>query len=499
MQELPRELSNETPFIDAFAVYEMQKSLWLQSIASDESSPMQCPGLSLINPDAFFDGSDGEVADRRKQEYFMVDRAIATPSRVIFKPAILMKSSRLTRMLAGRERIVYVKFRDEAGQPLYNQDVFKGRFHALLDRGIVDGAQGLNLQLLVSSVSQMREQTAVFLICGSEAGTGAGAGAGAETGAERVRREIIPDGLDYFKGSCPKYVSRLGQFCTGDSPLYSPPLLSLEARGIDDAVAVAMADVDVDVEAVGEGEGCGQDCSVAVPLFATTVTTVTTVTVADLTTTNGHTLLTDGAGFVSRGLLESYLPQLKDIYPDMIESATCCLQIRYQGSKGVLTVLPSSSTSADYGTGTDSSADIILRKSMVKWRNCPDDTFCVVTPNRYNRLRLNRDVLNILFSLSGEGHRGRLRRLPAGGGDAGAGAGDPGAHAHRPRHGAAQAGRTLRQDVPPRGTVQCSTVHTRSTCHLPVKPRYLSSPKYTSLHPCPPLTTPLHPSSPNIH
>ena len=365
MQELPRELTNSTPFVDAFEVYEMLKMTWLQSVSYDRSSVS-------VDPDAFFGVSGGDGSSGRSdQDYFMIDRAIATPSRVIFKPAILMKSSRLMRMLAGKERIVYVKFADEAGQALYNQDIFKGRFRALLDQGIVDGAQGLNLQLLVSSASQMREQKAVFLVCHTETG----AQAGAER-VERIRRLIIPDGIACFGGSCAKYVSRLGQFCTGDSPF---------SFGMPDSTDVAKI-------VVGGGQGGG----VVLPQ------SITTTTIHDLTAKN-RALLTDGAGFISPALLATFLPQLKAVYPNMMESATCCLQIRYRGSKGVLAVSPGPSA-AD--SGVDSEADIILRESMVKWKNCPYDTFCVVTPNRYNRLRLNRDVLNILFSLAGEGPTG---------------------------------------------------------------------------------------------
>ena len=136
---------------------------------------------------------------------------VATPSRIISNPPLLMKSNRLLRRFASEETFVYVQFRDEDSQALYSEDVFNKRFHFMLDEcGI--RVQGLRLQFLVCSSSQTREQTAVFLI-------------GEAAGVARIREIIIPDGLKFLKeNKTPKYMSRLGLFCTADAPTAEIPM-----------------------------------------------------------------------------------------------------------------------------------------------------------------------------------------------------------------------------------------------------------------------------------
>lgn len=309
MQDLFAEVSaGGYPFIDAAAMY-------LEHVRVSMAS-----GNSIH--------ADGDAA---KDEYFRNARVVATPSRLVCMPSVTMKSSRLMRLFAPSYRLVYVTFRDEDGQPLYSKSVYKSRYQKMLEpQGIpARQMQGLHLRLLVCSASQMREQTAVFVVSSS-----------AEE-VDRMRAQLIPSpcirGWTMFK-----YMSRLGLFCTAEFPV-----MDIASDGWEE---------------MPDAKGAGK-----------------------------AKVLTDGSGYIDRELLAEFPTS---VVPD----GCCAIQIRHSGNKGVLVAKPVSEAVRE-------GKRIIMRESMVKFQSTHNE-LCVVKAATYNKLRLNRDVLNLLFSLAGEGVNG---------------------------------------------------------------------------------------------
>ena len=69
------------------------------------------------------------------------------------------------RLFARTYNLVYIQFRGEEGQNMYDSETFQGRFKSIIDDGNMGyHVQGLELHMVVCSASQMREQTAVFII-----------------------------------------------------------------------------------------------------------------------------------------------------------------------------------------------------------------------------------------------------------------------------------------------------------------------------------------------
>lgn len=135
------------------------------------------------------------------QEYVMIPRLLATPSRLVVMSAVHTKSNRLIRMLGAKYRLVYVKFRDEQGQGLFSEKIYSARYKEMFTTSINIG--GKQHYFLLSSASQLREQTAVFFD-------------GTPADVDVIRSSLIPD-KSQFGGDVAKYISRLGLFCTADS------------------------------------------------------------------------------------------------------------------------------------------------------------------------------------------------------------------------------------------------------------------------------------------
>ena len=275
---------------------------------------------------------DYSEAEGNVDKYFDIARAVATPSRVICRPSVQMKSSRAMRLFAPRRRLVYVTFRDEEGQQFYTQSVFDERFRQMMEPSGIPGwqMQGLRLRLLMCSGSQQREQTAVFVVSSSE------------DEVTEMRAVLIHDPED-FAGKMFSYMSRLGLFCTADYPVMDLPPEECEKQ--------------TDVRCVA-----------------------------------GTKVLSDGSGFIDSELLA----EIAESWSSVVPSCSCAIQIRHSGNKGVLVM------KRDL---RNSHRRVVLRDSMVKCRS-NQIKLCVVKAAVYGLLRLNRDVLNLLFSLAGEGEAG---------------------------------------------------------------------------------------------
>jgi len=311
MQDLHSTVMDGYPFVDAASLYDEHVRL----------------------AEAYGSSSLSGSSDDDDSKYFDNARVVATPSRLICKPPVRMKSGRLMRLFAPSHRLVYVTFRDEEEQKIYTPSVFAERYRHMLEPSGIPSCQlqGLRLRLLVCSASQMREQTAVFVVSRSP------------EEIERMRAQLIPN-RDKFEGEIFKYMSRLGLFCTADYPVLKVPQGDWETmKDARTAVTQSLPRAKV---------------------------------------------LTDGSGFI-----DSYL--LSRVDESVVPPGCCAIQIRHSGSKGVL-------VSKDLRGGKR----VIMRESMVKIIDSEHHELCVVKAATYNRLRLNRDVLNLLFSLSGEGQAG---------------------------------------------------------------------------------------------
>ena len=323
MQYLYAHVDSLCPFEDAAAIY--HALVHQHGLSSGGGSGRTVSGLSTTD-------DDGSSDDK----YFKISRVVVTPSRIVCKPGILMKSSRLMRLFALRHKLVYVTFRDEDGQPLYSR--FEGRCCSMLEpSGITSWQlQGLELRLLVCSASQMREQTAVFVASDSQ------------EEVERMHSELIKN-KEQFKGQMFKYMSRMGLFCTSESPVL-------------DVVP-------------GDWE-----------------------TIEDSLTADKTKVLTDGSGFIDRELLL----QISKEHPSVVPPGCCAIQIRHSGNKGVLVASPMNRPGRD---AISPGKKVAMRRSMVKFES-DHGHLCVVKAAVYHRLRLNRDILNLLFSVAGSGAEG---------------------------------------------------------------------------------------------
>ena len=320
MQDLYAHVDNLCSFEDAAAIYHALVQSSLMSAVDGTTRTTCSDELTVV-------GSD---------EYFKISRVVVTPSRIVCKPGILMKSSRLMRMFARDHKLVYVTFRDEDGQALYSR--FEGRCCSMLEpSGITSWQlQGLELRLLVCSASQMREQTAVFVASDSQ------------EEVEEMHSEIIKN-KGPFEGQTFKYISRMGLFCTSESPV-------------------------VDIEP-GAWE-----------------------TIGDSRTADNSKVLTDGSGFIDHDLLS----RISSEFPGVVPPGCCAIQIRHGGNKGVLVATPASRPSGSAAAVISDGKKIAMRRSMVKFES-DHEALCVVKAAVHHRLRLNRDILNLLFSAAGGG------------------------------------------------------------------------------------------------
>jgi hypothetical protein len=211
------------------------------------------------------------------ENYFLAHRIVITASRIIFQPAISIKTNRLLRRFGKNHRIVYVYFRNESLKYSYSKSVFLTRILDMLENGFRFGQfYDLEARFLMCSSSQMREQTALFLVSSSPKC--------AVAEVEHIRNGLIPNYSLTFD-TFPKMLSRLGLFCTSDTKI-GDLKLSL-AKLVDDAKA------------------------------------------------SDGTMLTDGAGIMSRSLLKDILlssndsERIEDIllmHPNLL--TTSAIQIR---------------------------------------------------------------------------------------------------------------------------------------------------------------------------
>lgn len=257
-----------------------------------------------------------------------------TPSNIICKPANYMKTSRLIRAVSKLYHLVYVHLRDEAGESIYNHEIYDQRYKQYFENGICGPwVQGLELNFLMCSGSQMRQQSAIFIL-------------GTKDDVLKVRSMFLPFEERRNLSIC-KYVSGLGLFCTADYPLVD----------------------------LSKSENSSIEHPVLLP---------------DTYTMDGSKL-TDGAAMISR----EYMQELAVSRPDLFPNTDCsAIQIRYRGDKGVASVSP-------HVKGRT----IQFRESNYKFYSL-HKVLCFVKGADYNKLNVNRDVLNLLSCLGEEGVAG---------------------------------------------------------------------------------------------
>ena len=108
-------------------------------------------------------------------------------------------------------------------------------------------------------------------------------------------------------------------------------------------------------------------------------------------------ILTDGAGLINEHLLNTF----KETLSDLVGKNACALQFRAGGMKGVVLL---DRTLAN---------KFAFRPSNKKFKGCLLEDFCVVKSSTFVPLKLNRELLNLLCSMSGEGkHGGDWEPLP---------------------------------------------------------------------------------------
>jgi RNA-dependent RNA polymerase len=264
---------------------------------------------------------------RPENDYITIHRVSITPTRCVFRPSIPIKSNRLLRRFENRYSFAYITFCDEMENSIFDNKIFTNRYAHILENGFsIDNS--LQFHFLLCSASQMREQTAVFVITDSK------------HVVDDILNELVPNHSTIFKDHA-KHMSRLGLFCTSDTPT---------------------CDILDDMHCVEEDSY-----------------------------TDTKKILTDGAGRIS----EYRLNYLKENYPWLVPQHATAVHIRQSGRKGVLTL--------DNKIVGDM---IIFRKSMEKFINNPSKTLCIIKANSCVPLKLNREILNLLFTFSGEGKTG---------------------------------------------------------------------------------------------
>jgi RNA dependent RNA polymerase len=281
------------------------------------------------------DGDDDEDEDDDDDDAFQDIKTIQiTPSNIICKPANYMKTSRLIRAVSKLYHLVYVHLRDEAGESIYHHEIYDQRYKQFFENGICGPwVQGLELNFLMCSGSQMRQQSAIFIL-------------GTKDDVLKVRSMFLPYEEKRNLSIC-KYVSGLGLFCTADHPLVD----------------------------LSKSENSTIEHPVLLP---------------DTYTMDGSKL-TDGAAMISR----EYMQELAVSRPDLFPNTDCsAIQIRYRGDKGVVSVSP-------HVKGRT----IQFRESNYKFYSL-HKVLCFVKGADYNKLNVNRDVLNLLSCLGEEGVAG---------------------------------------------------------------------------------------------
>ena len=106
----------------------------------------------------------------------------------------------------------------------------------------------------------------------------------------------------------------------------------------------------------------------------------------DIKAENGD-LTTDGAGLIS-------LSKAKEIAQSLeLDETPSAFQIRYSGFKGVI------SCTCDHDFQLEGK-NFLMRKSMRKFEN-EDQKFCVTNYSKYQKVHLNREIINLLSSIEG--------------------------------------------------------------------------------------------------
>eukprot|EP01036_Dinobryon_divergens_P031105 gene31105-40450_t len=172
-------------------------NLWMNAKSVFDDS-MEIVKLTYNERVSFSENFSWET--RLPDGHVMMDRIVLTPSRLLPDESVPVKSNRLLRKFSSKYHFVYATFRDEQGQRIYDEQVFRNRFMVMLKDGF--RMCGKQYKYLFSSASQLREGMGVFV-------------AGDKADVETIRRALIPDLASCGKGPA-KVLSRLGLFCTAD-------------------------------------------------------------------------------------------------------------------------------------------------------------------------------------------------------------------------------------------------------------------------------------------
>lgn len=290
--------------------------------------------------------SQGSSIVHRPTQYSCY-RVVVTPSSVIFLSPIPIQSSRLIREFGSTHRLVYVHFRNENLDLTYNANFANSRVLSILSNGLhVNG--WMKLHFLCCSNSQIRQSNSIFIQASSEV-------------VQELKHSLIPLLLESFKGDFAKKISRFGLFATSDCDVGTLSSKSIKVIGDD--------------------------------------------------YTPGSVILTDGAGLIPRSLLVEIIKSNDDDNFEPEEESmkflrtSNAIQIRHMGHKGVLTIIDEVDVLNPRLKVSFSPCHALMRKSMEKFAS-PHDKLGVVKVSYNMPLKLNRDMLNLLFSFSGEGQDG---------------------------------------------------------------------------------------------
>jgi hypothetical protein len=268
-----------------------------------------------------------DIDDLSDDEYMLVNRVVVTPSASRFTAPVPIKTNRLLRKF--KESVfLYMNFRDDDGDRIFDNNVFQDRFRNIIEHGIPILGEW-RCMFLLCSASQLRERNGIGIIAKSS------------RDCDEIREALWP-GYE-SANSYAKQMSRLGLYCSSDSPTFDDSEFNLSQ---------------VDDWFIDPAKRRG--------------------------------ILTDGAGFIS----ETLMNDIKSKFPLLVSRDSCALQIRHRGYKGVLCV-----------TTKPSDRCIVYRNSMKKFESV-HSTLCVTKACGYVPLKLNREILNLLFSLGGEGVAG---------------------------------------------------------------------------------------------
>ena len=307
-------------------------------------SAFEAVALSKSNPVMLQRVGYGRMTASPDKNTFKLYRIVSTPTRIIYLPPVQVGGSRLFRSF-GSERFISVAFRDEQCQRLYGKQLVD-YVETQVCQGIT--VAGRRVVFFGASSSQLRQQNLLFVDVDSLPPPPSPSGElDSEIDSVQCRLEIFREGILRAAAITPaRFLSRLALFCTSDTP------------------TMYVNEEDVVIH-------------------------------RDVLSLRGKTVLTDGAGALSRSIANKVAHAMR------ISEVPAAFQIRWRGVKGVVVVVNDDSQLLKKIGAGQGYASMMIRPSMKKYEAGEEDCgqLCIVKHSKVLHLHLNKEIINLLSSI----------------------------------------------------------------------------------------------------